>query len=184
MSEQSIPVASADEQAALAARAKSGDRAAMAGICASQNGLVKQIAVSYARQSPHVEIDDLIQEGYLAVMDAAKWFDPSKGFKFSTYAADCIRRRLFRYLGSRQVMPIGAQEDGGDREGMDGIEEAVRSFGGDVSQLLEQLSPAHQAIVRKRFGLGENEVGIMETAKVLGISVGQVRNGQKVLRSA
>ncbi len=46
------------------------------------------------------DLDDLAQEALLTLMLAARHFDPSRGFRFSTYAYACIRRR-FRDLATR-----------------------------------------------------------------------------------
>ena len=39
--------------------------------------------------------DDLYQVGYLGLDKACKYFDPKKGFAFSTFAIACIRREVF-----------------------------------------------------------------------------------------
>jgi RNA polymerase sigma factor (sigma-70 family) len=56
---------------------------------ADHMGLVYTIAQKYARRSK-VELDDLVQVGALGVMRAAEKFDPKRGVKFSTYAANWI----------------------------------------------------------------------------------------------
>lgn len=44
-----------------------------------------------------VPLEDLIQEGRIAVVKASKGFDPRQGFKFLTYAAFHIRQRMQRF---------------------------------------------------------------------------------------
>lgn len=44
------------------------------------------------------DLDDLVQEGAIALMDAINTFDASKGFKFSTYAEACIIRAMAKYI--------------------------------------------------------------------------------------
>jgi RNA polymerase sigma factor (sigma-70 family) len=44
------------------------------------------------------EFDDLFNEGFLALMDAYEKFDPSKGFKFITYAWPCIKGKMLRWI--------------------------------------------------------------------------------------
>ena len=59
------------------------------------------------------EVEDLEQEGYLALYDAIDGFDPAAGCKFLTYAEYKIRQRIQRYLqmnGSCMRLPVHCQE--------------------------------------------------------------------------
>ncbi|NOT55347.1 MAG: RNA polymerase sigma factor RpoD/SigA [Deltaproteobacteria bacterium] len=58
--------------------------------------LVFTIARQY-RNAPVAQLD-LIQEGVFGLMRAIEKFDPTKGFKLSTYAAWWIRQAIFRAL--------------------------------------------------------------------------------------
>ncbi|MGW3956278.1 sigma-70 family RNA polymerase sigma factor [Streptomyces sp. NPDC004752] len=51
-------------------------------------------------QGQGLDYDDLVQHGIIGVMHAACLFDPSKGFKFSTYATWWARQALERALGN------------------------------------------------------------------------------------
>lgn len=48
------------------------------------------------------EFEDLVQEGFLGLMKACDTYDPSRGFKFSTYACTCIRNNILMYLRTRR----------------------------------------------------------------------------------
>lgn len=59
------------------------------------------------------ELEDLEQEGYLALYDAIDGYDPDHGVKFLTYAEYWIRQRMQRYLqmnGSCMRLPVHCQE--------------------------------------------------------------------------
>ncbi len=49
------------------------------------------------------ELDDLIQSGYLAVLEAVKYYDPVKGFKFTTYLTNTLKTAFNEVLGIRTV---------------------------------------------------------------------------------
>lgn len=54
---------------------------------------IYKIAKKY---SGHAELEDLEQEGYLALYDAVDGFDPSKGVRFLTYASYWISNTAYR----------------------------------------------------------------------------------------
>jgi len=59
-----------------------------------------------------LKLDDLIQEGYMGIMEAAERFDPLRGFRFSTYATHWIRQRILRSIAesSRMIrLPVHVQ---------------------------------------------------------------------------
>ena len=64
-------------------------------LCRQNHGLV---AVEAKRCGRAEDLEDMIQEGYIGLMDAAKRYDPDKGAAFSTFARFYIRKEIFRYL--------------------------------------------------------------------------------------
>lgn len=52
-------------------------------------GMIMMMAKNFSKYG--VELDDLIQEGNISLLRAAKKFDPSRGWKFITYAQHWIR---------------------------------------------------------------------------------------------
>ncbi|MCD9624214.1 sigma-70 family RNA polymerase sigma factor [Rhabdothermincola salaria] len=61
--------------------------------------LVHSTAAKYrSRAGNTLEIDDLFQEGYFGLRKAVEAFDPSRGFRFSTYAMPWIRQSINRAI--------------------------------------------------------------------------------------
>ncbi len=48
--------------------------------------------------------EDLIQEGYIGLVKAAKAFDPQKGIPFSSFAGHCILNQMYMALRPRKRM--------------------------------------------------------------------------------
>ena len=69
----------------------------------NENMLMLWKNVSYivnilVRDTQGYELEDLKQEGFIAMYDAVKNYDTSKGVKFSTYACYWIKNRINRYI--------------------------------------------------------------------------------------
>lgn len=81
------------------------------------------------------EVEDLEQEGYLALYDAIDGFDPAAGCKFLTYAEYKIRQRMQRYLqmnGSCMRLPVHCQEKVRQYERF--VSDYERKYGGNPSE--------------------------------------------------
>lgn len=65
----------------------------------------RRIPEAEARKHAATEEDrqDLLQAGLIGLMDAAKRFDPARGFRFATYAAWWVRARMTRALTPHAV---------------------------------------------------------------------------------
>ena len=60
--------------------------------------IIISIASRYLKKAKGLEIDDLIQEGRIALYRAIETFDPSRKTKFSTYAYNCIQRSIINVV--------------------------------------------------------------------------------------
>ena len=85
------------ENEELVARIKAGIDTAdnMLALWQQNRGMINKIARKY---SAYADIEDLQQEGYLALYDAIDGFEPGKSNKFLSYATTIIERRLQRYI--------------------------------------------------------------------------------------
>lgn len=63
-----------------------------------------------ARYQGQAEIEDLEQEGYLALYDAIDGYDPAAGFLFLTYARHRIRQRMVRYIQNNGSIRVPVHE--------------------------------------------------------------------------
>jgi RNA polymerase primary sigma factor len=83
-----------EEMHKLWKRAKKGDRDAKQQIIEANLRLVVPIAKKYHRQG--IDFMDLIEEGNLGLMHSIDKFEPSKGYRFSTYASYWIEQSIRR----------------------------------------------------------------------------------------
>lgn len=90
------PRLNAEEERALAQRCAEGDETAIRQMVNSNLRLVVSVAKEYAGRG--VPLLDLIQEGSIGLLAAAKKFDYTLDFRFSTYATKWIRQGVTRCL--------------------------------------------------------------------------------------
>ncbi len=94
-----IQLLSLEEEAELADKMVSGDKKAKQKLVESNLRLVVSIAKRYIGRGMHFL--DLIQEGNLGLIKAVDKFDPTKGYKFSTYATWWIRQAITRAIADQ-----------------------------------------------------------------------------------
>ncbi len=91
-----ISMLSADEEAELARRIRSGDDDALEILTRSNLRFVVSVAKQYQNQG--LSLSDLINEGNVGLMKAGRRFDETKGFKFISYAVWWIRQSILQAI--------------------------------------------------------------------------------------
>ena len=91
-----------DQEADLALRIRRGDLQARNELVTANLRFVVSVAKQY--QNPGVPLDDLINEGNIGLIRAAERFDPTKGFKFVSFAVWWIRQAILSFLVDKSRM--------------------------------------------------------------------------------
>jgi RNA polymerase primary sigma factor len=117
--------------------------------------LVVSIAKHYA--SNLIPLEDLIEEGVLGLMKAIEDFNPTLGYKFSTYATWWIRQHVERYVAntkSQVRVPVHMQE-------------SIRKYEKTYEKLLATLGrPPSDEEIAQHMGLALGKVqNIRQTMK-------------------
>ena len=78
---------------------QSGEQQAKQDLCIKNQRLVGKVAAEYVGYNGNdLDIDDLIQVGFLGLLSAAEKYDAGIGAKFSTYAVHWIKREIKREI--------------------------------------------------------------------------------------
>ena len=94
-----VELITADEEVILAQRIRAGDKAALEKLIKANLRFVVSVSKQYQNQG--LSLPDLINEGNLGLMKAAKRYDETRGFKFISYAVWWIRQSILQALAEQ-----------------------------------------------------------------------------------
>lgn len=196
-----------NEELSLAAQA--GDQNALFALWEQCRGLIYVIAkrrysgLELGGTAHGVDMDDLMQSGFLGLVDAVGRYDPKKDFLFNSYLTNCLKTAFSEALGARKrdplstavslEMPLGDDPEGDTLEAVvpnpeNNIEDAAeRIFREQLHNTLEaalsECPTAQERALRLRF---YNGLYATQVAAVLGLKYSEVQrlinNGLQKLR--
>ena len=105
-----IPLLNREEEKELAVRIQNGDKGALKELVKRNLRFVVSIARKYNKLG--IPLMDLINEGNLGLIQAAKKFDPDRNVKFISYASWWVKQYIMKYLNEENTpikIPIKAQ---------------------------------------------------------------------------
>lgn len=149
-----IELLTPDEEVDLAGKIAGGDSAALEKLVRANLRFVVSVAKQYQNQG--LSLGDLINEGNIGLIKAAKRFDVTRGFKFISYAVWWIRQSILQALAEQaRIVRLPLNRVGN-----------ISKFGKAVSSLEQQL---------------EREPSPEELAEILEMAVEEVKDTMKLV---
>lgn len=153
------------------------------------------LATHFARefQASKMESEDMLQEAYLGLIDAAERFDSNRGTKFSTYARFHIVKRIMDAIHNRNEVVrtprrrpshvcVSLKHEhaealpADERDVVDGMisDETTTA----VQEAIRNLPPRDGIVIRLRYGVNTDKMTLARVGEILGVTPERVRQIQ------
>lgn len=162
------PILTAVEERELAELVQShNDKKAVEKLIMSNLRLVVKVALNY--YNAYLNVLDLIQEGNVGLIHAAKKYDPNKGTRFSTYASFWIRAYILKHIMNVwSIVKIGTTQS--QRKLFYSLNKAKKQFEGqgiepEASVLAEALDVKEEDIEDMEIRFSSGDVSLDESTE-------------------
>jgi RNA polymerase sigma-32 factor len=153
-----------EEERALADRSAAGDVRAMHALVLAHAPLAEKFARKYGKGR---DLDDVRQDAYIGLMQAARKFEPERGHRFATYAVHWMRASIFdAIVAGDEVRGPRTQEGRSERlrgvvrATMLSMEMPVSPDGLTLGDTLVSDDPSPEEIVTHAVDLDRRSAGI------------------------
>lgn len=143
-------------------------------------GFVVSLAQEYHNKHRQVELDDLVSEGALAMLRAARKWDPERGVRFVNYAVRDIRKAMERLLPEDIITTEALPEKlkAGKPHTDDAAEQG--DMEASVFPALEFLNDREQYVITAYYGLDvDDRMTMAEIAQEMKLTRSRVRQIRK-----
>lgn len=174
----------------LAARIKAGEKSLLPMLWGECRGTVIIMAAKYRsiiEQNAFVDMEDFIQCGYFAMLEAVEAYNPEKGYKFTSYMTFKYKKQIYKMFGNvregdKRIFPAAAsslnitlENDGHETELLEMLED---KSAGSIESDYEKKEL--QQIVRKAVGkLPERERYVIQEIYFNGRAKTEIADGQR-----
>lgn len=174
----------------LAARIKAGEKSLLPMLWGECRGTVVIMAAKYRsiiEQNAFVDMEDFIQCGYFAMLEAVAAYNPEKGYKFTSYMTFKYKKQIYEMFGNvregdKRIFPAAAsslnitlENDGHETELLEMLED---KSAGSIESDYEKKEL--QQIVRAAVGkLPERERYVIQEIYFNGRAKTEIADGQR-----